>query len=397
MTDSKLSEFSTGIKAKKNTAIVFTINPNQNTISPVRQCTFSELGFREREHLQEWIAKNPEALGEDLLIIQKEFDGFNDTAERLDLLALDKQGNLVIIENKLDDSGRDVTWQALKYASYCASLTKAQIIQIFQAYLDKQHNDQSAEDELSAFYEDADIEEIALNKGQTQRIMLIAAHFRKEVTNTVLWLLNYKLRVQCFTVTPYSLGEQLLLDVKQIIPMPDTEEYTISMATKTQDDIASQEHQKEKHAFRHKFWTQLLSVMNGRSDLFQNISPSNYHWIGTGTGVRGVGLNFAILNNNGRAEVYIDRRNKAENKFIFDYFLEQKATIEERYGGELDWQRLDNKQASRISTWNTSNGLNQPEQWDNTIDQMVGDMIRLEKAFRASIQKLNQVLKTNPH
>jgi len=38
------------------------------------------------------------------LIIQKEFDGFNDTRERLDLLALDKEGNIVIIENKLDDT-----------------------------------------------------------------------------------------------------------------------------------------------------------------------------------------------------------------------------------------------------------------------------------------------------
>ena len=71
------------------------------------------------------MAHEPSALGEELLIIQKEFDGFDDTRERLDLLALDKDGNLVIIENKLDDSGRDVVWQALKYASYCASLTKA--------------------------------------------------------------------------------------------------------------------------------------------------------------------------------------------------------------------------------------------------------------------------------
>ncbi len=64
----------------------------------------------------------PESLGEELLIIQKEFDGFDETRERLDLLALDKQGSLVVIENKLDDSGRDVVWQALKYASYCSSL-----------------------------------------------------------------------------------------------------------------------------------------------------------------------------------------------------------------------------------------------------------------------------------
>ena len=43
---------------------------------------FSDLGFKERDHLQEWIAKNPEVLGEELLIIQKEYAGFNDTKER---------------------------------------------------------------------------------------------------------------------------------------------------------------------------------------------------------------------------------------------------------------------------------------------------------------------------
>jgi hypothetical protein len=39
--------------------------------------------------LQEWVVNNPQILGENLLVIQKEFDGFSDTNERLDLLALD--------------------------------------------------------------------------------------------------------------------------------------------------------------------------------------------------------------------------------------------------------------------------------------------------------------------
>lgn len=55
-----------------------------------------------------------------------------DTRECLDLLALDKDGNLVIIENKLDDSGRDVVKQVIKYASYCTSLTKRKIVDIYQ-------------------------------------------------------------------------------------------------------------------------------------------------------------------------------------------------------------------------------------------------------------------------
>src|SRR5271166_1052665 len=62
---------------------------------------------------------------------------FSDTHERLDTLALDKQGSLVLIENKLDDTGRDVTWQALKYALYCSRLSKENVLSIYQEFLAK--------------------------------------------------------------------------------------------------------------------------------------------------------------------------------------------------------------------------------------------------------------------
>tara|TARA_Y100000589_G_C27056777_1_gene589678 strand:+ start:854 stop:1042 length:189 start_codon:yes stop_codon:yes gene_type:complete len=61
---------------------MFKIDRNTNAITPLEQKSFSSLGFREREHLQEWIAKHPSSLGEDFLIIQKEFSGFDKTQER---------------------------------------------------------------------------------------------------------------------------------------------------------------------------------------------------------------------------------------------------------------------------------------------------------------------------
>ena len=115
---------------------MYQINREANDIVQIKERRFADLGFRERDHLQEWIAKNPDVLGEELLVIQKEFDGFSETNERLDLLCIDKEGNLVVIENKLDDTGRDVVWQALKYASYCSTLSTSQIIKIYQQYLD---------------------------------------------------------------------------------------------------------------------------------------------------------------------------------------------------------------------------------------------------------------------
>ncbi|MCD8509734.1 MAG: hypothetical protein LRY73_07570 [Bacillus sp. (in: Bacteria)] len=187
--------------------------------------------------------------------------------KRLDLLALDKQGNLVVIENKLDDSGRDVTWQVLKYASYCSSLTKDQIKSIYQGYLNKISTDQEAEENLKEFFEVDEYDEIVLNKGLTQRLIIIAANFRKEVTSTVLWLMNYKLRIQCFKVTPYQLDDQLLLNFEQIIPMKEAEEYVINMAEKNQADISIQEESKTRHNTRIEFWKKTFAK-NQRKDGF---------------------------------------------------------------------------------------------------------------------------------
>lgn len=176
---------------------MYIINRETNRIEKIGSTTFRQLGFKEREHLQEWIANNPSCLNEDLLIIQKEFDGFYDTSERLDLLAIDKQGNLVIIENKLDDTGRDAAWQVLKYSSYCSTLNASQIIAIYNQYLQKSGGSDTAEEMLGEFLETEDYKE-KLNNGNSQRIIMIAGEFRKEVTSTVLWLLNYGLRLQTY-------------------------------------------------------------------------------------------------------------------------------------------------------------------------------------------------------
>ena len=163
---------------------MFQVNQTENRLTKLQEMRFSELRLREREHVQEWLADMPSALGEELLIIQKEFDGFDETRERLDLLALDKNGQLVVIENKLDDSGRDVAWQALKYVAYCSSLTKSQIIDIFQAYLNRFKGGGNAKEQLLEFLELEDLDEVVLNPSNGQRMIFAAANFRKEVTST---------------------------------------------------------------------------------------------------------------------------------------------------------------------------------------------------------------------
>lgn len=48
---------------------MFVLDKEANKITKVESKTFHDFGFKEREHLQEWIANYPECLGEELLII----------------------------------------------------------------------------------------------------------------------------------------------------------------------------------------------------------------------------------------------------------------------------------------------------------------------------------------
>jgi hypothetical protein len=56
---------------------MYIIDQKNKTATAIKKKKFSDLGFTERNDLQEWIANQPSILGEELLIIQKEFDGFS--------------------------------------------------------------------------------------------------------------------------------------------------------------------------------------------------------------------------------------------------------------------------------------------------------------------------------
>lgn len=382
---------------------MFTVNHQTNRIRPVKTKKFSELGFTERKHLQEWLAHQPDALGEELLIIQKEFDGFDDTRERLDLLALDKDGNLVIIENKLDDSGRDVVWQALKYASYCASLTKGQIVDIYQQYLDRYepfqgernllNQPQNAVQRICEFLDAPDLDEIKLNLGNSQRLMLVAANFRKEVTSTALWLLGQGLSIQCFKVTPYALDEQLLINIDQIIPTPEAKELMIGINAKEAEEKTTEVVLKNRHSVRREYWEKALEVFQ-KSDcnLYDNISTTKDHWLCAGSGVTGCPFSLIFNQKELRVELWLSRSNGEENKWLFDQLFEQKDQIDSAFGEPLEWLRLDDKKQSRIQFSCKVEGFNK-DIWHDHITWHLEHMVKLEKALKVSLLQASERLK----
>lgn len=357
---------------------MYRLDRDGKRLEPLRATSFAEHGLRERSDLQEWIARDPSVLGEEFLIIQKEFSGFDNTNERLDLLALDRDANLVVIENKLDDSGRDVTWQALKYASYCSQLTRDNIRDMFQDYLLKGGRSEAAEAVLADFFEVDDLSEVEFNPGFSQRVVLVAGSFRREVTSTVMWLLNHRVRIQCIKVTPYLLGKELILGFEQVIPVKDAEEFLIGIAEKGQDDASGRALASRRDELAYRFWQRCLPALQA-AGMYQGVSAGRTTAIMMGSGLGGFSYNLVINSRGARAEVYLSRASREENKAIFDLLLAHREEIERACGEALTWERLDARVASRVRC-DLGVGLEDEERWGEVSEFFVSAMGRLKRA-----------------
>ncbi|MCH7745287.1 MAG: DUF91 domain-containing protein [Chloroflexi bacterium] len=205
----------------------YIIDPTTKAIEETQMTTFQRLGLKERQDLEQWVINEPSILGESLLIITSEYQGFDQTQERLDVLALDKQGKLVVVELKTDDSGSSAELQAIKYAAYCSNLTLSDVIEIYAGFWSRRDDnattEEQAEETIRSFIEDEGFKDFDSHP----RIILAAGKFRSEVTATVLWLRSFDLDISCVKLELLEMGEKVILLPSVIIPLPDAREYEI--------------------------------------------------------------------------------------------------------------------------------------------------------------------------
>jgi Protein of unknown function DUF91. len=145
--------------------MIFSVDQEGGELQQIPERTFADLGVLERSDFQEWVVANPELLGEELLVIQSEYSKFEETRDRLDILALDVNGKLVVVELKRDEADATTDLQAIKYASYCATLTAEEIQHDYRSFWNGRGRDLSPEDvgeEFAGFLDKTFDEEVPL-------------------------------------------------------------------------------------------------------------------------------------------------------------------------------------------------------------------------------------------
>jgi hypothetical protein len=202
-------------------------------ISQLEKTTFSTAGIRERQDIQRLLLKHVEVVAPDTFVISDEFGEWKDSRHRIDILAIDKAANLVVIELKRTEDGGYMELQAIRYAAMVSSMTFEKAVEVHQKYLHKiGENERDAQDAILDFLEWDEANDDIF--GQYVLIVLASAEFSKELTSSVLWLNQCGLDIRCVRLRPYNLDGRMLVDVQQIIPLPEAEEYQVQIREKTQ-------------------------------------------------------------------------------------------------------------------------------------------------------------------
>lgn len=254
----------------------------------------------------------------------------------VDLVAEDESGNKVIIENQLEKSNHDHLGKLITYL-------------------------------------------VAM---EAKAAIWIVSDPRPEHVSAIAWLNEsasadfYLLKLEAIKI-----GESSPAPLLTLIVGPSDATKAVGKAKK---EFA------ERYVIRRDFWTGLLDHAKTKTKLHTGISPGRYPWIGTGAGKRGLTLNYVVWEHKTGVELYIDRGKNSdeENKAIFDKLYASKDQIEKHFGDALEWERLEGKRASRIRKTINLGGWKDPEKWVDVCSVTVDAMIRLEKALKPYIQKL---------
>ena len=74
-----------------------------------------------------------------------------------------------------------------------------------------------------------------------------------------------------------------------------------------------------------------------------------------------------------------------DNKDLFDKLFEKKNIIEEELGLNLDWQRMDNRNASRIKYRIKGLNFNDHSNYDELIEKSINTAIKMRDVFKKHI------------
>ena len=302
-------------------------------LGKLEEISIRELWKHEQYDFSEWLSKEEniemlsDAIGLTLTDISKEvFVG----SYRCDLVAKDETtGIKVIIENQLEATNHDHLGKIITYASGL----------------------------------DANV------------VIWIVKEAREEHRSAIEWLNNKTTKDISFfliEIRAYKIGDSLPAPKFVIIEKPN------DFVKNVNTSIDSGELNKTQ-AERLNFWNRFNEVLISRNKPFNVRKATTDHWYDVALGTSEAHISITLVNkiNSIGIEVYI-----TGNKELFDKLYSVSEEIQNEVGFCMDWQRLDNKKASRIIYYIAGLNFGDHKNYDKLINDVINKVVAIRDAFR---------------
>lgn len=299
-------------------------------LGKLTEVNIRDLWKHEQYDFSNWLAKEDNiellnnVIGLSLVDINKEvYVG----SYRCDLVAKDEAtGTKVIIENQLEATNHDHLGKIITYASGLGATVIVWIVK------------EAKEEHRSA------IEWLNNNTNKEIGFFLIELH-------------------------AYKIGDSLPAPKFEVIEKPND----FIKVTKNDNDELN-----KSQSERLQFWTMLNEVITQRGKPFNVRKPTTDHWYSVAIGTSEANITIDLINKYGYCivELYI-----TNNKNLFDSLYEKKEEIEAELNIQLEWQRLDEKKASRILYYIDGLNFDDHSNYNELMNTIVDKVVDMKKVF----------------
>ncbi|GJJ80074.1 DUF4268 domain-containing protein [Pasteurella canis] len=305
-------------------------------LGKLTEVNIRELWKHEQYDFSAWLSKeeNVEMLSEEIGLTltdinQEVFVG----SYRCDLVARDETtGIKVIIENQLEATNHDHLGKIITYASGL----------------------------------DANV------------VIWIVKEAREEHRSAIEWLNNKTTKDISFfliEIRAYKIGDSLPAPKFVMIEKPNDFVKTANVSAESLELSKSQ-------AERLNFWNKFNEIVGIRNKPFNIRKATTDHWYDVALGTSEAHISITLVNKikSIGIEIYIN-----DNKELFDKLNLVSGEIHEELGFNMDWQRLDNKKASRIIYYINGLDFDNQENYDALINEVIDKTIAIRSVFKNRI------------
>lgn len=215
-------------------------------------------------------------------------------------------------------------------------------------------------------------------------IIIISEEFRDEHKKALEWLNENTVNDVEFyglSVTVFKVDTSKPAYKFNIVVAPNGWQKNALMGTKTQNSDKAEKYKQ--------YFQLILDDLRGKKFTnAQKAQPQNWYTFTSGINGFSLSINFS-KNNTARVELYIDCGDVEKNKSRFDILFSDKELIESNLQRSLIWERLDDKQASRVALEIKGTINDSEEDLDKIRVWMIENILLFKKYFGKYIKEKN--------